>query len=70
MRPHELCELPKMVHLISSFTIKQVNWKLLCTAGCNFFLELVIFLLGCKKIFSLWYIIHRLAGDEISSFEQ
>jgi calpain-7 len=23
MRPHELCELPKMVHLISSFTIKQ-----------------------------------------------
>ena len=25
MRPHELCELPKMVHLISSFTIKQVR---------------------------------------------
>ena len=25
MRPHELCDLPKMVHLISSFSIKQVD---------------------------------------------
>ena len=49
MRPHELCELPKMVHLISSFTIKQVNWKILCTAGCKFFLGPVKFLLRCKK---------------------
>ena len=29
MRPHEMCELPKMVHLISSFTIKQV-----CLIAC------------------------------------
>ena len=33
MRPHELCELPKMVHLISSFTIKQVT--LYCTRVCE-----------------------------------
>lgn len=51
MRPHELCELPKMVHLISSFTIKQVNWKILCTVGCTFFLGPVKFLLRCKKLF-------------------
>ena len=25
MRPHEICDHPKMVHLISSFTIKQVG---------------------------------------------
>jgi calpain-7 len=37
MRPHEMCELPKMVHLFSSFTIKQS-----IIGDCSFVASLVV----------------------------
>ena len=32
MRPHEICDHPKMIHLISSLTIKQVGHCIICSS--------------------------------------
>ena len=32
LRPHEICDHPKMIHLISSLTIKQVGHCIICSS--------------------------------------